>query len=184
MTTELWKPTKRVCLSIAVLEGAVLDAQAAKDEAKAGRIRALIDERKAHGSEWWIEVKHVGSIEQPFLFDEINAAWSACVMRARAEARKGLRAMGDDALPFVFGDDYAKRDPQPTFGEAVVTLASRSQAYREGLAKVVRERIIHGVVDGEKAYERIHRLGGSQLLLEASAHVIDFNSVGGDLGEG
>lgn len=177
MTDGLWRPTKRVRLT-RTLEAAI--EVAARDGGDAAHLRALLAARTAD-EQWHVVVGHVGSPDDPLLWDKIAHEQDSAKAKCRAQARRELKAE-DDPVAFVFGD-VSGMDKRPTLEDAIMIHSTRMVGWSDALSKAVRDRIIAGCQGGEATYERVYALGGPRLLIEAHEAVVAFNSIGGDLGE-
>jgi hypothetical protein len=156
----------------------------AKDDVDKARLAEIIAARQECEA-WHIVVKHVGSKDDPLMWDRINHAFIAAKEAARDEARKFLKTK-DDPIAYVLGDDAHTWEKKPTFGTAVEVLAQRSPEWTTAASEFVKACIVHGCEGGEETYERLWGVSGgnANVLVEAQRHVTAWNSIGGDLGEG
>ncbi len=136
-------------------------------------------------------VKHVGSEDDPLLYAKSNAEFHTALSLCRVEARKKLVELGDDAMEFALGSSWQKRSKvvdgitEPlTLSDAVAAMVDRDPKFIDAYGKIVKTRVVHGVVDGEKVFPALVSRGGSKLVEELASKVQEFNSLSPSTGEG
>lgn len=115
-----------------------------------------------------IEVKHIGSEDDPLHFEDLKAKRDAAQEDARLRARrKMLDELGADNLDDDVINAMASSDP--------VLVASQKG--------VLKQIIVEGIVGGEDAFKRLAKLGGGPLIREAAHEVMHWQEVSFEKGE-
>jgi len=124
--------------------------------------------RRRDDPRFWITVKHIGTKDAPFRYDEIVAREECERVLARARAAARLRAVGAEPTQELLSE-YSRADP----------------IWRQVFNEQVRTWILEGAVDGQAEYHRLYALGfesdgapgGSSLLIHAAREVRRFQEV-------
>lgn len=171
----MWNETKivTVCSALSRLfedddEARAADAALTAEERNRAGLsvwaRAEVTRRKAD-PRYSITVRHIGSRECPFRYDEIVGREDSERVLARARAATKLREVGAAPTPELL-NEYSRVDP----------------VWRRVLNEQTRTWIAEGVVDGAAEYHRLHALGfeeggaasASSMLIHAALEVRRF----------
>jgi len=174
----MWDGTKRVCVCSA------LETLFENDDVTRASNASLSDDERLHARwsvesraevtrrrddpRFWITVKHIGTKDAPFRYDEIVAREECERVLARARAAARLRAVGAEPTQELLSE-YSRADP----------------IWRQVFNEQVRTWILEGAVDGQAEYHRLYALGfesdgapgGSSLLIHAAREVRRFQEV-------
>lgn len=147
------------------------DVVAAVSAAVAEMIRAAEKElaRRETDDRFLVEVRHIGSVEDPNRVEALEAEESRAYELARLRSRKAIREQaGADSV-----------DP-----EAVIQLTQTDPQWLEFQKKHAFQWLKDGLVNGEQEYRRLAELGGPSLLADAVVEVRAWQRIGFDQGEG
>lgn len=152
----LWDETRRVTIASA-LRAAIerLEALPASDE----RDKVLALERarleaRLRDLRFTVEVRHVGSPDDPFRYQQLLAAAAAKDHAASVRARKDLLAEGAEVTD-----------------EAVAQARARDPQWQADIGEICRGWLTAGLVGGADEALRLWQLGGGDLWLEAAREV-------------
>lgn len=184
-TTGLWLQTRKVPLLFG-WQRLVEDMTQALEKADAkerehvekllGEARAVV-ERRTKNPSYHVEVRHVGSPEDPALWEDIATTFTAADHAALVAARR--------LLVEEFGSPEGVTAALDTpFAAAVTARAKTLPEYRKAFYALVTQRLEHGLVGGKEEVARLWSLGGWRLLLDAHEEVRRYQEVTPELGEG
>lgn len=176
---DLWKGTDHRPI-VTVLKSylaSLVESKSKHAESRADETRREID-RRMNDKRFWINVKHVGTQEEPFLWNDIQTLY----MKEMHEFEVRVRL------------DLLKKYETPEAACAAFGVKSFAEAHSisMGIRENERSRITYehavrvvtaGAVDGAEAVQRIMRIGKGGLLIHAIAEVTDFQEVSPSLGE-
>ena len=138
-----------------------------------------------------ITVRHVGSEDDPFLWDTIRAAWVTSLERARVDARRAIRAE-HGSLGKAVEDAQADAREMGADADAVNAITPHVLVERRVDSNVLFSKYVKDVVSagasvgearGNDAYRAIFAEGGPSALVEAFNAVHDHNAVKASTGE-
>lgn len=145
-----------------------------------------------------VVLRHIGTPQDPMLWDRMQSRWRHTRARMEVAARKRVvEEFGsvEEAVNALLPDEafYAKANAERApgadplrrdFEAAVRTWVNSSEEWIDAFSARIRDVIVAGVVDGEKEYERIYGLGGAELLKRAADAVVTFHMLEPSTGEG
>lgn len=157
-------------------EKALEEAERVVLEKEIQRLKKRVAKREGD-PQYTVTMKHVGSLEDPLLWDSLLSRHESAVHLLVSRARRELveeHGSADAAVAALGGQDFER---------VAVVRATRSPEHHHVYGQHVRELVTHGLVDGEKEYERLFQLGGPKLLLHAADEVRAFQEVDSEMGE-
>lgn len=201
MAKNIWAETRAVLLTQdlqAVVDGITRElARTEKDAHPADvqeQLRAQSTKmtaemaRRAADPAFTVQVKHVGTLDDPLLWERITNRWLWIVSNAEAWARRETVRQYDNAgaVQELTGRAFADvvKDLRNHYPGGVTTTGERIPSYQDGLRDLVRERLEHGLVGGRGRAQELLDVGGWPLLLEAERAVKGYQEVTLDQGEG
>lgn len=178
MTGRSWFETRKVPLitnlknrvrGLTVVMGkpATTDAERAIFEAEKTTLEAEIARRVATPA-FHVDVRHIGSEDNPNETDALEAAENHAYELARLRARKHVRDAGDAA----------------SVAREISVLASNDPEWVRFQSEHAKRWIEAGLTGGAEEYRRLVRLGGAALLADAVVEVKAWQRIGFDQGEG
>ena len=138
-----------------------------------------------------ITVRHAGSEEDPFIWDTVRAAWVTSLEKARADARRAIRAEYG-SLGKAVEDAQADAREMGADAEAVDAITPHVLVEKRVdsdalFSKYVKDVVMAGTSVGQArgvdAYRAIFAEGGPAALIEAFNAVHEFNAVKASTGE-
>lgn len=143
-------------------------ARAAEFQAQAAALEKEVARREGDAA-FHVEVKGIGSVEDPNLVDSIEAEETRAYELARLRARKTIR------------EQAGELEITP---DNVAVFASTDPAWVEAQKHLALRWIEAGLVNGTAEYRRLAELGGPSLLADAVMEVRAWQKVSRDQGEG
>lgn len=180
----MWAETRRVCLTSLLRQILERDEREAADEEQPQAKRDAAERsakymreeiaRREGDTRYTIEVKHVGSADDPLAYEALCAAEENARHKARRRARLSLLDGGEQVTPDSVNDEMT-RDP----------------TWRHDYGKILRDWIVAGVVNGTSEYHRLYELGcrdagasaGSSMLIAAVFEVRRYQEVPAETGK-
>ena len=121
-----------------------------------------------------IKVKHIGTTEDPMLFEKMERRWisfnAKLARRVRAELAKEYGSL-EDARAALY-----ENEPDRTVADAVSYHAYMSEEYITAFSERVRDLVVHGCVDGSSVYVELMNRGGPDHIKKAAALVMEYNA--------
>lgn len=139
-----------------------------------------------------VVVRHVGTPDDPFLYEDIRARYVAALDAARIEARKRLAAEHGSIGAAV----EARQERMREAGAAQehidaltpAALLDSATDVRGPYKVLVRDLVVAGVefggAAGADAYRALYEQHGPEGIKQAASAVMEFNSVKAETGEG
>ena len=139
-----------------------------------------------------VTVRHIGTPDDPFLWETIWADFSTAYERARVVARKKMAADHGSIGAALEAEREALRDAgvdaEVVERFDVKALVLKHGSDRAAYSKLVKDCVVNGVdydgKTGREAYDALFHAGGPEALSEAASAAREFNQVGHALGEG
>lgn len=139
-----------------------------------------------------VVVRHVGTPDEPFLYEDIRARYVAALDAARIDARKKLAAEHGSVGGAVAWRQERMReagaDDEAIAGVTPAAVLDAATDVRGPYKVLVRDLVVAGAgfggASGVDAYRALYEAHGPAGIKQAADAVMEFNSVKASVGEG